>query len=173
MPKIGEIRKSSEIGIGGTSCYIWQACKGCGEKRWVRYIFRLSSARSFYCRHCKSWKGGKNKDKLGYIQIWTPRDNPFYPMVMRSGYIFEHRLVMAKHLGRCLKSWEVVHHKNGIKDDNRIENLGLLPSQKEHLPSMVWQAELKRRDNRIAELEKRVILLETENIQMQQGNKVM
>ena len=84
-----------------------------------------------YSHKPTNWKGGKTKTN-GYIMIYCPS----HPSI-KSDYIFEHRLVMEKYLGRYLRSDEVVHHKNRIRDDNRIENLELKNDQIEHMKEFV------------------------------------
>jgi transcriptional regulator with XRE-family HTH domain len=69
-----------------------------------------------------SWKGGRYIDGgSGYIKTKSPN----HPKADGSSYVLEHRLVMEEHLGRYLLPNERVHHKNGIRKDNRIENLEL------------------------------------------------
>lgn len=71
--------------------------------------------------------------KRGYVLVKVYPDHPLFDaMANNMGYIPEHRLVMAEHLGRPLKRTEVVHHKNGVKTDNRLENLELFTSFQEH-----------------------------------------
>ena len=80
--------------------------------------------------HHHNWQGGRRDDGHGYIQIRPERDDEIgQVMKALNGYVLEHRLVMAHHLGRPLTPEETVHHGPGGKLDNRIENLELWASR--------------------------------------------
>lgn len=91
------------------------------------------------------WKGGKTVTRHGYIKVYAP-DHPKCLRVTanrrakqptgyirKDCYVWEHRLVMEKHLGRYLTEQEVIHHINGDPADNRLENLQLFANNAEHL----------------------------------------
>jgi len=65
-----------------------------------------------------NWKGGRLVHR-GYVYIYASGHH----LANRDGYVAEHRLVMEAKLGRPLQRGEVVHHINGIKNDNRPKNL--------------------------------------------------
>lgn len=97
----------------------------CGFPKNKPYLSDLAKQNSIKAHKGKRsfrWKGGIHRDKFGYIQIWKPE----HPNAKLAGYIHEHRLVMSEHLGRPLTSEEYIHHRNGIKDDNRLENLEIM-----------------------------------------------
>ena len=74
------------------------------------------------------WKGGRILEADGYVMLRALE----HPNVNNKGYVFEHRLVMETHLGRLLDRKEVVHHKNGNRSDNQIENLELFANNALH-----------------------------------------
>ena len=93
-----------------------------GTKEWKEKI-----SESLRGSKSPSWKGGRVNHK-GYILI----HHPHHPFANSQGYIFEHRLIMEKHIKRFLLPTEVIHHINEIRDDNKIENLLLLHNLGEH-----------------------------------------
>lgn len=106
-------------------------CKSCSEV----YFVRNKRAWHPYCSHrcygndLKNRRGDLNKNyKCGYSKSINNRGYYVYTWKMPDNKkisILEHRIIMMGHIGRELYEFENVHHKNGIRTDNRIENLEL------------------------------------------------
>ncbi len=116
-------------------------CLTCGRE-FKTFPCRVGKYCSYSCNNSKkpgtfkkghAWVGkltsnGIRQRKDGYIEIYSPN----HPLKSGRNSVLQHRLVMEKHIGRYLTSEEVVHHKNGIKNDNKIENLELMKNNSEH-----------------------------------------
>ena len=147
--EVGKIYSGREINKNGK--HIYDACPTCEKPRMIRL-----SSKGRLCGSCATkkshknnprigrkedhynWKGGILKNGNGYILEYVTKHNPYYQMATFSkgkksrfgAYCLQHRLVMAKHLKRTLEPNEIVHHINGDKTDNRIDNLKLTERRK-------------------------------------------
>lgn len=109
-------------------------------------------------KYSPSWKGGKTTDR-GYARVKLMPGDFFLVMADKERYVAEHRLVMAKQLGRCLHPWEVVHHKNHNKGDNRIENLQLVSGDK-HSQITILECRVKSLEDKVQEQATEIRLLQ-------------
>lgn len=120
-------KAKSRFRPSGARIPMWFCECSCGKIKAVE-VPSLVHRRSKSCGHYKrltgsknpSWRGGKSKHKAGYVVINGIKIGGRY--LNRK---LEHTSIMENFLGRRLKKEELVHHKNGIRYDNRIENLEL------------------------------------------------
>lgn len=168
QPEIGDVKHGYSIGYSNYNLYAYMPCKICKEPRWVQIT--RGKPISEHCQQCcqknrvrakRSFSPNSFKDANGYIRVKLNKDTdvPYYLMASsKTGYVLQHRLVMAKHLGRCLEDWEIVSHLNGMRADNRIENLVLLGGSNEYKTKL--EQRLMDLENKCKAQEERIQVLE-------------
>lgn len=99
------------------------------QKTNINYAGQRAKRRTINGSKHGNWRGGRHVSSHGYIKICL---GVGHPQADSKGYQYEHRLVAERLLGRPLRRDEIVHHRNGIKTDNRPENLEVLNGNTEH-----------------------------------------
>lgn len=174
MDGVKDVKRASDVDRRGDSLYCLVTCPICHIDRWVRSSsYRKNpdikcnscAAREAICK-LPRFRGRKTKHCNGYVMVWLPPSDSFHCMTTKTHYVMEHRLVMARALNRPLTKSEFVHHKNGIINDNRIENLELV-SRHDHaiLNKLCSHCELRKEIRllrwQVKQLNERITILST------------
>lgn len=110
---------------------IKRICLICKKEFFVKPVRLRMKYKPKYCSYaCKGHAMRLKKSRHnGYIRIYAP----YHPYADIDGNVYEHRLIMENKLKRFLKPCEDVHHINGIRSDNREENLEYFISRSDHM----------------------------------------
>ncbi|WP_286137375.1 HNH endonuclease [Bacillus sp. 7894-2] len=116
--------------MGTTQKVVWRQMKEHG------YVPRVAAKRDQRGSKNNSWNGGRTVNYHGYVLLKTTG----HPRATSNGdYVFEHILVAEREIGRYLEAGEIVHHINGVKDDNRPCNLYITnPSEHSVMHNHGW-----------------------------------
>ena len=156
MPELNELSRRDKLGLKGRSKMIWAACFDCKEERWFMFsLFRKRDGKPI-CVRCHGyrlqpigrvakkpnlasrqtgagnhqWKGGRSMHKSGYVLLTVDRSDPL--SIMGGRQIFEHRIVMARSLGRPSSPLNTFTTKTESETTigSKILNFGLFLSRK-------------------------------------------
>ena len=180
-PQAGDTARSCDVGRGTRAIRIWEACPSCGKERWIKR--NTSGTLCSSCARRRQSLGSRNSHWNIYRRLVTKNvayvyiapDHPFFCMVRRASRVLEHRLVMAEHIGRSLKVGEVVHHIDGNRLNNNINNLMLLPSPAHHSSYTQLQQQVRKLEEELGQVRVRLVQLEVDNARLEalvdgQGN---
>ena len=136
---------AEKLGVKSGGGTVWRCLNLAGVIRSMPEAHKIAKERGRWqspfklgAEHC-DWKGGRRLDK-GYVFIYKPE----HPRAnARKKVVAEHILVWEETHHQSLPKGWVVHHLNGIKDDNRPENLIGLPSKKHALVLSAYQERIR------------------------------